>query len=99
MANTCATETCNNETIAAFKYCMECYQKWKETQPTQQQTKPNTGSLWDTNPIVDQLMKINANLGIIARHINIQDIQQIKTSKKTKNKTTNSAQDDDFEDA
>ncbi len=56
---TCENEDCNNTTTEGYKYCQDCYKKWK-------QSNLDKGA-WHDNETIDQLMKINSNLGKIAR--------------------------------
>lgn len=59
--NVCVNETCDNEVREGFKYCLDCYNKWKQENP---ETKKGQ---WHDDPVVDQLMKMNANMGKVVR--------------------------------
>ncbi len=62
---TCTNEDCKKETNEGYKYCMDCYNKWKENQPAEED--PYKSKPWAEDPVVDALLKINNNLGKIVR--------------------------------
>jgi hypothetical protein len=53
----CFNEFCTNETKEGYKYCVNCAEKWK--------SKTKIDGKWNDDPIIDNLMKINSNLGQI----------------------------------
>jgi hypothetical protein len=62
----CKNEECNNDVREGYTYCMPCYERWKaKSSPAPNPAK----SGWHDDPVVDQLMKINANLGRIAQEL------------------------------
>jgi hypothetical protein len=52
----CRKQDCLNEISGAGPYCYDCYNSYK----SESRLAPK---LWDDDKIVDQLMKINANIG------------------------------------
>lgn len=56
----CANKDCENGVREGYKYCADCYAKWKDSNPFKKSNE------WSDNPTVDMMMKINANLGNIA---------------------------------
>lgn len=68
----CATQDCPMMPPQGYKYCLECYGKWKAGQAqaastsTASPTLPgSSGRPWHEKPEVDALLKINSNLGRI----------------------------------
>jgi hypothetical protein len=55
---TCENKGCDNETREGYKFCYDCYKRHEAT---------SSGKQWHEDPIVDQLMKINANLGNLVK--------------------------------
>ena len=60
----CNNNDCQNNATGTFLYCSDCYAKWKASQPT-----TDNKNVWADDKYIDQLMKINANLGSIARQL------------------------------
>lgn len=61
----CFNQFCKNECNEGYKYCSECYEKWKLNNVKKDSTF-EAAAKWDENPLIDVLLKINANLGNIA---------------------------------
>lgn len=77
----CATNECLNTVKEGYKYCPDCYARWKAKQPTAPTPSPSAvvprdTTKWHDDPLIDVLLKMNSNLGNIA--------QELKTMKRTK---------------
>lgn len=57
---------CQKEIADQYIYCLNCLQAFRANQDQTPQDKKSTGQ-WNEDPKIDQLMKINANLGNIFR--------------------------------
>lgn len=55
-------KNCEKEIQDNYTYCLSCMTEWKQKNTTT--TTKNVGS-WHDDPMIDVLMKINANLGKI----------------------------------
>jgi len=53
---------CGREANEGYNYCVDCAKKWKN-EKTLDLDAPRTVKKWNEDPLVDQLMKMNANLG------------------------------------
>ncbi len=76
----CANTDCPNICAEGYKYCMDCYNKWKENNPTAKTTPP-IPKKWHDDAIVDQLMKMNSNLyniGILLEGL-VKSVQNLPT--------------------
>jgi hypothetical protein len=68
----CTTYECENETAPGYKYCNKCYVEWLKNKSQGEPAPPDrktTNKPWHEDPIVDALLKINANLGNIEKAI------------------------------
>jgi len=76
----CLTQDCLNEVAPNYKYCGDCYNRWKAKQsaptPSPTESVPRDTTKWHDDPLIDVLLKMNSNLGNIA--------QELKTMKRTK---------------
>jgi len=96
----CLTQDCLSECNENYKYCSDCYARWKSKQGTGQSV-PVTGQgpvQWHADPVADQLMKLNANLGKLVIELRLVGfhLQELKGGeKKFMHRTKDDMGDDD----
>lgn len=59
--------TCKNEARDNYEYCYPCYVAWKKAQLVT--IEPTPSKQWHSDPTIDVLMKMNANLGRIEQRL------------------------------